>query len=144
MAEIVPLRAVSDTTVGDITALQEELRLDAGVREVTRERVEELLADQNAVMMTADDNGRIAGMATLYVLPTTTKRIAHVDDVVVSSAYRGQGLGEKLMRAIIEEARKRGVAELHLTSRPARVAAQSLYQKVGFVKRETDAFRLKL
>lgn len=144
MIEIVPLRSVTETTVADITALQGELSLDPGKRAATREYIEEVLAEKNAVLMTANDAGKIAGMATLYVLPTTVKRIAHVDDVVVSSAYRGQGLGEKLMRALIEEAKARGVAEIHLTSRPARVAAQSLYQKVGFVKRETDAFRLKL
>ena len=143
MAEIVPLRSVTETTVADIDALNGELSLDPGRKSATKELIEEVLADANAVMMVANDNGKIAGMATLYVLPTTTKRIAHVDDVVVSSAYRGQGLGEKLMRALIEEARKRGVSDIHLTSRPARVAAQKLYEKVGFSKRETDAFRLK-
>ncbi len=141
---IEPLTEVTDRAVADIDALEGELHLDGPHVPVTRERVEEVVANDYAVLMTANDNGTIAGMATLYVLPKTTKRTAHIDDVVVSSAYRGQGLGEKLMRALIEEAKKRDVEAIELTSRPAREAAQKLYLKLGFEKRATDPFRLKL
>lgn len=144
MIEIAPLTAITKQTVPDLQSLSEELHKGGGTPEVTKERVEEVLADANAILMVAKDGEQIAGMASLYVLPKTAMRIAHIDDVVVGSAYRGQGLGEKLMHALIDEARARGVKQVELTSRPARVAAQGLYQKIGFVKRETDAFRLTL
>lgn len=144
MVTIVPLDRVTEDTVREIDALHDELHIGERTARATRERIEEVLADPQAVLMTAQDEGKVVGMATLYVMPKTTKRIAQVDDVVVSSAYRGQGLGEKLMRAITEVARERGVATVNLTSRPARVAAQKLYEKVGYEKRETDVFRLTL
>lgn len=143
MISILPLAVATEDTAAEIDALASELHID-GPSSVSLERIQEVLADKNAVLMTAQDEGKVVGMATLYILPTTEKRIAHVDDVVVSSAYRGQGLGEKLMRALIDAAREREVSSLHLTSRPARAAAQHLYQKVGFKKRETDVFKLSL
>ena len=143
MISILPLTAATENTEAEIDALARELHLE-GPTTVSLERIQEVLAAPNTILMTAQDDGKVVGMATLHILPTTEKRIAHVDDVVVSSAYRGQGLGEKLMRALIDAARERGVASLHLTSRPARAAAQALYMKVGFKKRETDVFKLVL
>jgi len=143
MVTVVPLVSANEKTAADIDALARELHLD-GSSNVSLERIREVLADAHAVLMTAQDEGRIVGMATLYILPTTEKRIARVDDVVVLAEYRGQGLGERLMRAVIDVAKERGVSSLHLTSRPARVAAQKLYEKVGFKKRATDAFKLSL
>lgn len=143
MISVVQLKEATDANVREIDALAAELHLD-GPSSVSLEGVREVLASTNAILMTVQDEGKIIGMATLYVMPTTEKRVGHVDDVVVSSEYRGQGLGEKLMRALIDAARERGVSSLHLTSRPARVAAQKLYEKVGFKKRETDVFKLSL
>ena len=47
-----------------------------------------------------------------------------IKDVVVGSRYRGQGLGMMLVRHVIDYARcELGNVDLHLTSRPERVAA---------------------
>ncbi len=143
MISILPLASASPKTVDEMNALARELHLE-GTADVTLERVNEMLATPNVILLTVQDEGAVIGMATLHITPTIEDCIGHVDDVVVSSAYRGQGLGEKLMRALIEAAKKRGVSSLHLTSRPARVAAQALYMKVGFKKRETDVFKLSL
>ncbi len=143
MISIVPLKEASEATAREIDALAKELHLD-GESSVTLERIQEVLATPTALLMTAQDDGKVIGMATLHIHPSTEKRIGHVDDVVVSSEYRGQGLGEKLMRAVIAAAKERALESLHLTSRPARVAAQKLYEKVGFKKRETDVFKLSL
>src|SRR3989338_6026085 len=86
----------------------------------------------------------IVGFGSLYVIAKLSGKIGHIEDVVVDSAYRGQGLGEKVMRVLIKEARKQKIESLHLTSRSARVAANKLYQKLGFVRKETNVYRLKL
>ena len=72
------------------------------------------------------------------------KRIGSVDDVVVDNAYRGQGLGAAIMHKVIEVAQEQKLKALSLTSRPARVAGNKLYQKLGFVQKETNVYRLKL
>ena len=60
-----------------------------------------------------------------------------IEDVCVSSKFRGMGIGKALM----EEAIKRCDNYITLTSRPERVAAHKLYEKLGFVKSNTDVFK---
>ena len=64
--------------------------------------------------------------------------------MIVSEEYRGQGLGEKIMRKVVTIARTKKLTSLKLTSRPSRVAAHRLYEKLGFEKKETEVFGLKL
>jgi ribosomal protein S18 acetylase RimI-like enzyme len=66
---------------------------------------------------------------------------AWIEDVVVDSAARGHGVGEALNQAAILEARHRGAITVELTSRPSREAANRLYQRLGFVARETNVYR---
>lgn len=136
------LTSVTDDAVKELSALASELRGEPVA--ASRESIEAIVADANAVCMTALDGAEIVGMGTLIVIPKVGKRSAVVEDVVVSERYRGQGLGKTLMEALIGEAKARGVSSISLTSRPSRAAAQALYQKLGFKKRDTDAFKLSL
>ena len=53
-------------------------------------------------------------------------------------------MGEAVNLAAIEEARTRGAVTVDLTSRPSREAANRLYQRLGFVQRETNVYRYSL
>jgi ribosomal protein S18 acetylase RimI-like enzyme len=90
------------------------------------------------------DGEKIVGMGTVYVIQKLDNKAAFIEDVIVSEQYRGQGLGEKIMRALLELAKENGVRTVNLTSRPSRVAANALYQKLGFQLRETNTYKLKL
>jgi ribosomal protein S18 acetylase RimI-like enzyme len=83
-------------------------------------------------------------MATLHIVNNMGKRLAHVDDVVISEAYRRQGLGTKIVRELIEFAKSRGVSQIRLTSRSARVAANKLYHQTGFKIGNTNLFYVNL
>ncbi len=107
------------------------------------ENVKAILQDKNIAMVTVNDGEKIVGVATLYLMPKVGKLVSHLEDVVVSSAYRGQGLGEKLVATSIEIAKQLGVKSIALTSRPSRVAANKLYQKLGFIQKETNPYTLK-
>jgi len=63
--------------------------------------------------------------------------------VIVDENYEGRGVGKKLMYKSIEIAQENDVKQLDLTSQPKREAAQFLYEKVGFKKRETNNWRYK-
>jgi ribosomal protein S18 acetylase RimI-like enzyme len=84
-----------------------------------------------------------AGTLTLQIMQPTTRTTAHIDDVVVDTGHEGQGIGKKLMAKAIEIGRKNGVTRFDLTSQPDKIAAQVLYEKVGFKKRETNNWRLE-
>lgn len=87
---------------------------------------------------------RIIGCATLCVFHSPTGTKASIEDVVVSSAYRGQHLGKQLMEYVMEQAKAFAPIELHLTSNPMRVAANKLYQSIGFQKKETNCYQMTI
>lgn len=95
----------------------------------------------NCVLYVARLDDRIVGTLTLalYRMPTGLK--AWIEDVVVSSAARGQGVGEALNRAAIAEAAHRGAKHVNLTSRSTRESANRLYQRLGFVPYDTNLYR---
>jgi len=137
------LTEANEAVLLDINVLLKQLRKDPpnhGTLDELRAVVE---SDKHRLFVVRDGD-KIIGMATLYIMQKIGKRTGHVEDVVVDSAYRGQGLGEKLMHEIIAVAKAERITTLFLTSRPARVAAHKLYQKVGFTVKDTTVFRLSL
>lgn len=86
--------------------------------------------------------GEIIACATLCVYVSPTGRKASVEDVVVSENCRGRHIGRDLMLYVLERARELAPIELHLTSKPARVAANALYRSVGFLRKETNAYQM--
>ena len=87
---------------------------------------------------------RIIGCATLCVFHSPTGTKASIEDVVVSSAYRGQYLGKQLMEYVLEQAKAYAPIVLHLTSNPMRVAANHLYQSLGFQRKETNCYQMSI
>ena len=90
----------------------------------------------------ADDNSIVGVLSlTVYRVPTGIRSI--IEDVIVDESVRGQGIGKALIRRALEVAREAGAAHVTLTSNPLRSAANLLYQKMGFIKRETNAYIYK-
>jgi ribosomal protein S18 acetylase RimI-like enzyme len=87
---------------------------------------------------------RIVGTLTLVVFRVPTGPRAVVEDVVVDEAARGRGIGERLVREAIRIAREQGAAAVELTSHPSRAAANRLYRRIGFARRETNVYRYSL
>jgi ribosomal protein S18 acetylase RimI-like enzyme len=103
-----------------------------------------LAHDAITQFLARDDEGAIVGVATLAVFPIPTARRAWIEDVIVDSSRNGQGIGRQLIDAMVTRARELGCATVDLTSRPSREAANHLYQSAGFVRRETNVWRLAL
>lgn len=96
------------------------------------------------LMLARDEAGSIVGTLTLVVFRIPTGVGAWIEDVVVDERARRQGAGEALMTAAIELAEQSGARHLNLTSRPDREAANRLYRRLGFERRETNVYRLML
>jgi ribosomal protein S18 acetylase RimI-like enzyme len=110
----------------------------------TREQLEEIVTSGATHLLVARDDaadGAILGAMTLVVFRIPTGVRAWIEDVVVDSAARGRGVGEALNRAALDLAATRGARTVDLTSRPSREAANRLYQRIGFVQRETNVYR---
>jgi ribosomal protein S18 acetylase RimI-like enzyme len=104
-----------------------------------------IVSSRAAVLFVArDDDGFIIGSLTLVLFRIPTGLRAHIDDVVVDDAARGKGVGELLSRTALDYARDAGARTVDLTSRPSREAANRLYQRIGFVLRNSNVYRYEL
>lgn len=105
------------------------------------EELDELVSSPFSVLFVARASGKIVGMLTLatYRIPTGVHAV--IEDVVVDDDARGLGIGSALTKAALDEAARRGARHVDLTSRPSREEANRLYQKMGFVIRETNVYR---
>jgi ribosomal protein S18 acetylase RimI-like enzyme len=110
----------------------------------SREHLTEMVQSPATLVLIARVDGRIAGSLTLAMFRIPTGLRAWIEDVVVDGDARGNGVGEALNLRAIEEARKRGAVTVDLTSRPSREAANRLYQRLGFVARDTNVYRFTI
>lgn len=104
--------------------------------------LDNVLKDYNSHLYVMLDNDHIIGCATLCVFHSPMGTKASIEDVVVSTAYRGQHLGKQLVEYVLEQARQFAPIEIHLTSNPKRVAANLLYQSLGFQKKDTNCYQM--
>lgn len=136
---------VADAVDNDLVAAFERLipQLSSSSPPPTRDQLTELVQNDDTVLFLAQVDGRIVGSLTLafYRIPTGLK--AWIEDVVVDDEARGRGLGAALNEAALSEAKKRGAKDVSLTSRPAKEAANRLYQRIGFEQRQTNIYRYK-
>jgi ribosomal protein S18 acetylase RimI-like enzyme len=107
----------------------------------TAEELAEIAGGDATTLLVARLDGCIVGSLTLVVFRIPTGVRAWIEDVVVDEAARGTGVGEALNRTALAEAQRRRSRTVDLTSRPSREAANRLYQRLGFVARETTVYR---
>ncbi len=74
-------------------------------------------------------------------LPAAVRLRARIEDVVVDQDARGQGVGTALTMAAIDQAQAQGARSIDLTSRASRIAANRLYQQLGFQLRDSNVYR---
>ena len=106
--------------------------------------LELIVATDCITLLAALEEGRVVGSLTLVVVRIPTGLRARIEDVAVDASARGRGTGELLIRRAIHLAKNRGAGSVDLTSSPARTAANRLYRKIGFVPRETNAYRYQI
>jgi ribosomal protein S18 acetylase RimI-like enzyme len=133
---------VDDELVATFARLVPQLSRTATVPtpDLIREIVE---APASTLLIARDlrDSGRIVGMLTLVVFRIPTGLRAWIEDVVVDETVRGRGVGEGLSQEAVRRALELGARTVELTSRPSREAANRLYQRLGFVLRDSNVYR---
>ena len=109
------------------------------------EELRQTLQDNASRLFVMRREDAIIGMLTLCIYHCPTARKVWVEDVVVDSAYRGQGLGKELVAFAIDYVEKNlAPCSLMLTSRPERIAANELYRKAGFEQRQTNVYKIDI
>lgn len=67
-----------------------------------------------------------------YIIYWHIREDVQVNNIAVHPDFRGNGIGEALMRHVIEKVRKSGATFMTLEVRPSNAAAVTMYKKLGF------------
>jgi ribosomal protein S18 acetylase RimI-like enzyme len=107
----------------------------------TLEQLQRIIGDPATTLLLARSGGAVVGMLTLAVFMLPTGVRAWIEDVVVDDEARGAGVANLLVHAALNRAETAGARTVDLTSRPDREAANRLYVRLGFTRRETNVYR---
>ena len=118
-------------------------QLTTSPMKLTENMFQQLLKSGNSHLFFLMKDGQIAGMLTVGIYYSPTGGKAWIEDVVVDEAFRGQGLSKLLVAHAIEFVKAQQIPSLMLTSNPKRIAANKLYQAMGFERKETNVYRMK-
>jgi len=110
---------------------------------VTGAMFRQLLESENSHLFFLMNDGRVAGMLTVGIYYSPTGGKAWIEDVVVDETFRGRGFSKLLVAYAIDFVRSKQIPLLMLTSNPKRIAANKLYQAMGFERKETNVYRIK-
>ena len=110
---------------------------------LTETMFRQLIDSDNSHLFFLMKEGQIAGMLTVGIYYSPTGGKAWIEDVVVDETFRGQGLSKQLVAHAIEFTQSKQIPLLMLTSNPKRIAANKLYQAMGFGRKETNVYRMK-
>ena len=139
----ITIRPAARADVAAIVALLADDGLGAG-RDVASdppalaylEAFDRIAANPRALLAAAEDaSGAVVGTLQLTFIAGLSNHgaeLALVSAVRVASALRGQGLGEILMTWAMDEARRRGCAQMELLSHASRADAHRFYERLGF------------
>ncbi len=118
-----------------LDSVAREKRFLAQTQALPLERIEGFVRESvasDAVQFVARDGATVVGWADIF--PAWPDAVRHRGTLGMGllAPYRGQGLGERLLRACLDKARAKGLTRIELEARADNAAAIRLYERMGF------------
>ena len=101
-------------------------------REKAKKIFEKINSNSNHFIYVAILNGVIVGSTTMIIEPKFIHdggNVAHIEDVVVSKEYQGNGIGEMLMQSLLDLAKD---SNCYKTILNCSDEVKPFYEKIGF------------
>ena len=86
------------------------------------------MESDNTIYVVAKENDNVAGYAGMYL----SFEEGNITNVAVNPLSRRKGIGEKIVRDILNRAYEKGVRDVFLEVRETNSVAIALYEKIGF------------
>lgn len=146
MTEVGAVREYDTELAEAMGKLRQQLSARHDGSAISRELIEELIESPYHDILVATDGDKIVGMVIVSIVMATLDRNVYMEDLVVDSECRGQGVGGKLLDAVKDWGRAHGCRRLEFTSssREKKEGAKGFYESHGAEVRETNAFRAEL
>jgi GNAT superfamily N-acetyltransferase len=132
------IRRASADDFDTVFPLFEQLWPDMALdREALRGTFKRGAGSETDVLLCAEEHGRSIGFCAYAIVNNLWQagRIAYVYAMVVDEKHRGQGVGSRLLSAVIEGSRALGLKRVELDSGFPREKAHAFYTGLGFEKR---------
>jgi GNAT superfamily N-acetyltransferase len=135
---VIDIRQSNESDLDYIISLLTQLWPD---KPIDHDRVRKICLDNlskdNKVLLSAADENKVIGFGsmTLKISLWQEGLIGYVDELVVDSKHRGQGIGTMLLKRISEIASDKGCRRLELDSAFQRTEAHGFYETMGFENR---------
>ena len=94
----------------------------------------EVVADPAHVALVAEEDGEVVGFVNANFRPQLhhLAPVGTIDELVVDASRRGRRIGERLVEAVLEEARRRGADVVEVMTHERRKRARAFYRRCGF------------
>ena len=142
MTEIVELKDFIPAYTNAVQKLLEQLT-NRPVK-LTETTLKEIISQENTHLFFLLADQEIAGMLTVGIYHSPTGGKAWIEDVVMDEKDRGKGFSKQLVTHAVRFVKEQGIPLIMLTSNPTRIAANKLYQKLGFEQKQTNVYRMNL
>jgi ribosomal protein S18 acetylase RimI-like enzyme len=128
-----------------VAALMEQLA--AAARGTTaselKDRFLQMLSVNHCALWVAETDDGVVGLVSAHLRPTLhhSGPSGLIDELIVDSRARGQGVGRALVEAVVTWAVTQGASEVEVSTEKENEAAQAFYRQCGFT---TEALLLEL
>ena len=105
-----------------------------------KEVFKKIKSDKNYKIYVAVLDSKVVGTTTLFIEQKFIHdggKVGHIEDVVVRKEYQGKSIGQKVVKALLEYAKKEGCYKTILDCTDDLI---SFYEKMGF-KRHSNSMR---
>ena len=105
-----------------------------------KEVFKKIKSDKNYKIYVAVLDSKVVGTTTLFIEQKFIHdggKVGHIEDVAVRKEYQGKGIGQKVVKALLEYAKKEGCYKTILDCTDDLI---SFYEKMGF-KRHSNSMR---
>lgn len=124
MKEIM-VRRMEKTDVEQVSILERQIFSQPW----SQQGFQDALASDNVIFLVAEQEGRIAGYCGMYCALDE----GEITNVAVGEAFRGQGIGKKLMEQLLLTGEQNKIKTVILEVRVSNDVAIHLYESMGFV-----------
>lgn len=138
----ITLRPAQETDAEQVASLMTELGYSSTAASV-KDRLDRAMQSRTSCCLVAQDADEVIGLMSAELIPyfPTGTTVCRVTSLVVASQHRGRGIGELLIAAAAEFARKHQCSGIELTSAERRVEAHRFYERLGFSRTAFRFFR---
>jgi GNAT superfamily N-acetyltransferase len=135
---MIEIRKLTIEDLNGLIRLLEQLWIDKPIdTNAVRKVIEKGLGSDCQIYICATEGKKLTGYCSLTIKNSLwmSANLGNIDELVVDSEYRNQGIGKLLMNEIERIAKYSGCKRLELDSAFHRTDAHLFYDKLGFEKR---------